>query len=453
MKKLILSIAAALTLGGAMAQSNVQIMPEQKNLVNTGKVYVKSGNTLVEKKVTNRNGDYSGWYQFTRAYEQGPLLGQSLSTYVSWIYPDTTANTVSSTGAKNRIGFHVVGSTLDPKDTNFMVNGNEVLTKFQPYTLDSIFFTQSYIRFLDSTWVGDEYREVVDTAYIQYFDITGMDINTFVFTTQVPRVTYYYGIPKAANFRVKDLKNSAALKTDTIFLTKALKDSIVLNGANSSVYLRGIQIPVGLTSKATNTTPIYNNMMAFTISFAPMVKTSLGDTLVAYDGSIPTKKYNLYGVRLAFLENHDQLIKSPYQINNFFVTNFEVRYGATVSIFKSYLPGTIFGNSIFMPNAFKITTANLKKNEVASSINNALVYPNPASTGTDITISYTQSELAPVTAYVTDLNGRVVKNLGSRVGAIGENVFSASVEGLSHGMYILHLNSTAGSTTSKFTIQ
>lgn len=456
MKKYILSLAIAVAaFGQALAQAPVEIGPEQKNAVYTGKVYTKQGNKLVPMNVGRRSGAHKDWYQFIPAYEEGTLLGQKLSTFISFIYPDTTAYTVSAAGVKNKIGFHVIGSTFDPKDSNFQAVGKEVFTKFQPYTLDSIFFQQCYVRYLDSVMVKDEKVAVVDTVYIQYFDITGMDVNTYFFQGQTPRVTYYYGQPKAANFNAspRNLLNTAALKTDTLLLTKDLADSVTLNGANTSFFLRGIQIPVGLNSKATATTPITNNLMAFSVTFKPMVKTSLGDTLIAYDGSNWTKKFNFYGLRMALQQNHDQLITTPYRINNTFITNYEVLYGATVSIFRSYIPGTVFGSTYFMPNAFHVTTANLKTEAKANGISNALVFPNPAASGNSITVSYINREQGAVSATITDMNGRVVRSIPARNAGAGENVFSINTDGMARGMYMLNLSGKAGSTATKFTIQ
>lgn len=457
MKKYVLSLAIAVAaFGQALAQVPAGIAPEQMNAVYTGKVYTKQGNKLVPVNVGRRSGDHKDWYQFVPAYEEGTLLGQKLSTFVSFIYPDTTAYTVSNTGVKNKIGFHVIGSTFDPKDSNFQAVGKEVFTKFQPYTMDSVFFQQSYIRFLDSTIVGGNKVAVVDTVFIQYFDITGMDVRSYTFGGTPP--TFYYGAPKAANFNAspKNLLNTAALKTDTIFLTKELADSVALNGANTSFFLRGIQIPVGLTSKATATTPITNNLMAFAVTFKPMVKTSLGDTLIAYDGSTWKKKYNFYGLRMAFQQNHDQAITTQYRINNSFITNFEVLYGASLFgtfALKSYIAGTFFGSTFFMPNAFHITTTNLKTEGKANGITNAMVFPNPAASGNSITVSYISREQGAVSATITDMNGRVVRSIPARTAGAGENVFSISTEGMARGMYMLNLNGKAGSTATKFTIQ
>jgi hypothetical protein len=230
-----------------MAQT-LEIKPEQKNITVTGKMFTLEGNKLVP---TSRGvDDISEWYNFTNSYKEGTLLGQDLSTYVNMLWPDTTAYTVSSDGSKNKVGFHVVGSTFDPKDSNFISTGEKVLTKFNAYSVDSLAYTQFYIRQLDSFDFGKGKVNVVDTLFLQYFDITGLDVKTYFLTGQQPQVTYYYGVPKEAGFSSKTLLHNAAVKIDTILLDKSMADSVVFDGANTRFFGRAVQIPVRINSKS-----------------------------------------------------------------------------------------------------------------------------------------------------------------------------------------------------------
>jgi Secretion system C-terminal sorting domain len=452
MKKLLLTITA-ITFGmaGVFAQT-MEVKPEQKNISVSGKMYTLDGKKLVP---TSRGvDDVSEWYNYTESYKEGTLLGQDYSTYVNMIWPDTTAYVVYSDGVKAKVGFHVIGTTFDPKDTNFISTGEKVLTKFNPYKIDSIAYTQFYIRQLDKFDFGKGLEDVVDTLYIQYFDITGMDVKTYVLNNQVPKVTYYYGVPKEAGFSPKTLLHNAAIKIDTILLDKSLADSVVFDGANTRFFGRTIQIPVGVNSKSTNTTPITNNLTAFSMVFKPMRMTQLGDTLYASNGATWNKKFNSFGVRLAYLDQHDQLITTPYRINNFFTSNFQVRYGQTFSIFKSYIPGTIFGSSIFFPSWVHITTSNLSSKDLNNSgISGAVAYPNPSSLNSKIDVAFNLSATTEVSAIVTDMNGRTVKTIAPSVYPAGTAVMAVNTENLSKGMYMVVLESAAGKTTTKINVQ
>lgn len=451
MKKLLLTMSAiALGLSGLFAQQS-DIRPEHMNTTVKG-TYVKEGKRLVP---TSRGAnDVSTWYGFTNSYKEGTLLGQDYSTYVSFIWPDTTAYIVYSDGAKSKIGFHVVGSTFDPKDTNFIATGEQVLTKFNPYTVDSLAYTQFYIRQLDSFDFGAGNVEVIDTLFIQYFDITGIDIKTYIYTGQIPQVTYYAGYPKEAGFSTQTLLNSTRIKTDTLLLDKSMADSVVFDGANTLYFGRGVQVPVGIVSKSTSTAPVTNNMTAFSMVYKPMRKTVLGDTLVAYNGSTWSKKFNMFGVRLAYLDQHDQLITTPYRINNFFVSNYQMRYGATFGPFKGYLPGPVFGSTIFFPSFLHITTSNLSDNKLsANGISGAVVYPNPASVNSSADVAFNLTSTSQVAATVTDLNGRVVATYPAKTYAAGTNVLHISTENMSKGIYMIVLEGSAGKTTAKLNIQ
>jgi len=136
MKKSLLSLVAMLGLTtAAMAQApGFDVPKEQKNIKATKTAYVLKDKTLTP---TRRAESYSNWYNFTGAYEENELLGQTLSGFVNFIQPDTNLYMVYSDGTKSKLGFHIVGTTFDPKDSAFL-NKAEVLTRFNPYTVDTL---------------------------------------------------------------------------------------------------------------------------------------------------------------------------------------------------------------------------------------------------------------------------------------------------------------------------
>ena len=451
MKKSLLSLVALLGLtAGAMAQApSFDVPKEQRNIRKSSTTYVLKDKTLTPSR---RAESYSAWYNFTGAYEENELLGQTLSGFVSFIQPDTNLYTVYADGTKSKIGFHILGTSFDPKDSAFL-GKNEVLTRFNPYTVDSLAFTQFYIRLVDQVNVGGTMVDVVDTVYIQYYDITGIKVGGYTLQSN-PGVNYRYATPNVDKLSYKSLVNSAAIKTDTLLLTKQNADSLVLeNGTPKSFIGRTLQIPVDLKSKSTNGADGTTSLFAFSVVYKPMIKASLGDTGLAYNGSTWTKKYNMYGVRLGSLDGHDQLITSNNKINNMFVTNFQVRYGQTLFGFlKSYLPGTVFGSTIFFPSFLHITTPNLSNKNIVAGLSGVQVYPNPVASNSSADVVFDLTAPSAVKAVVTDLNGRVVSTSASVNCIAGQNSVSVSTAGLSKGIYMVTVESNLGRMSSKLTV-
>ena len=451
MKKSLLSFVALLGLTtGAMAQApSFDVPKEQKNIKQIKTSYVLKDKALVPSR---RAESYGSVYNFTGAYEENELLGQTLTGFVNFIQPDTNLYMVYSDGAKSKLGFHIVGTSFDPKDSTFL-NKNEVLTRYNPYTVDTLAFTQFYVRQVDKVKVGANMVDVVDTVYIQYYDITGIKVGGYTLTAN-PGVTYRYATPAVDKLSYKSLLNAAAIKTDTMLLTKAYADSVVYeNGTPKSFFGRTFVSTPNVKSKSTNGADGTTNLFAFTVLYKPMIKAALGDTGLAYNGSTVFKKYNMYGVRLASLDGHDQLITSQNKINNMFVCNFQVRYGQTLFGFlKSYIPGTVFGSTIFFPSFLHITTPNLSTNKMSSSLSGVQVYPNPAATNASADVVFELSAPSTVKAVVTDLNGRVVNTTAPVNCIAGQNAISVSTAGLSKGIYMVTVESNLGRMSSKLTV-
>ena len=451
MKKLVLSFAALIGLTtGAIAQTaELNISDAQKNISVNKTTYV-----LKDKKlVPSRRADvYSDWYNFTGSYEEGTLLGQKLTRFVNFIQPDTNLYSVYSDGTKSKTGFHIIGTTFDPKDSNFLATNQNVLTRFNPYTVDSLAFTQFYIRQADQMTVNGKLVNIVDTVYIQYFNIGGIKVGGYTMTSS-PGVSFKYATPAVDNLSTKSLMNSTAIKTDTLLLTKAFADSLVIeNGIPKSFIGRAIQIPVNVKSQSTNGANNSANLFAYSVVYKPMQKAKLGDIGIAYDGS-PYMKYNLYGLSLASLTGHSQEIISTNKINNMFVCNFQVRYGQTLFGFlKSYIPGTVFGNTLFLPSFLHITTQNLSTNKISAGITGIQVYPNPAASNAQVDVVFDLSANAMVKTVVTDMNGRVVLSNEAKQCVAGQNAVVVNTSGLSSGIYMVTLESAAGLTSSKLTV-
>jgi hypothetical protein len=136
-----------------------------------------------------------------------------------------------------------------------------------------------------------------------------------------------------------------------------------------------------------------------------------------------------------------------------FLCNSQVRYGQTLFGFlKSYLPGTIWTNSLFFPNFVHITTPNLSTNKINAGITGIQVYPNPAASNAQVDVVFNLSANAMVKTVVTDMNGRVVLSNEAKQYVTGQNAVVVNTNGLSSGIYMVTLESAAGRMSSKLTV-
>jgi len=76
------------------------------------------------------------------------------------------------------------------------------------------------------------------------------------------------------------------------------------------------------------------------------------------------------------------------------------------------------------------------------SASNIMSYPNPATGFT--TLSFSNSQPFAAEIVITDMQGRVVRSLGSRNFGTGNQQVEVKLEGLTNGMYFINLNAAQG---------
>lgn len=395
----------------------------------------------------NKRDIGTGWFDYANAYNDFNASGLTGSVY--FMQPDTNLYTVFNDGTKSKTPFHVLGRANDPRDEVFG-NNPARFSKFNSYTWDSIAFIQFYIRNVDSMMKGGSMVEIVDTAYIQYFLPSALDATNYNYVSD-PSKNYFAVAPKRSTFNWKTRMNSAAFKTDTIFLTKAMKDSVFLDGASTTFRGRGISAPVGATINV-NTSNINSSVVAHTITFKPMKKANLGDTGIAYNGSTWVNKYNMYAIRMLSASGVTVENTDPMGINNSIICNFQVGFGKDFSIWKSYLPGTVFTNTLFEATQYHLTTQTLAvKNIDANGNGIGNIYPNPNNGSSEVFVPVKLTDSKLVTFTVRDITGKVVKTISSELAA-GDFDVTLNTDGLSKGIYTCTMTTNNYTGTTKFVL-
>jgi len=127
----------------------------------------------------DRRQDGGGWYSFLTSYTEFNGLTIPGNTFVTWMYPDSSAQIISDNGV-NRIRFHVTGSVFDPKDPLFSPNQ---FSRWNNYTLDTLAWLQFYIRNVDKMdqivpVAASGTLTVVDFSFLSsaIFSIDGIDL-------------------------------------------------------------------------------------------------------------------------------------------------------------------------------------------------------------------------------------------------------------------------------------
>lgn len=290
--------------------------------------------------------------------------------------------------------------------------------------------------------------EVVDTLFVQYFTSENTGI-TFGSYSIGGTGSYQYGVPRPASWSQQSLMNSAAFKVDTVLLTGEFADSL----AGTQIFGRGLATSIGQVINGGNT--LTGNDVAATFTFKPMTPYTINDTLLSFNTSaIPAKKHNLLGVRMAAFDGHTYHNSNPEAINHSLISNHEVRYGQNLFNFlRVYIPGNLFGNSVFHDNFYHLTTNNLSTSNPSLNgyaLGNA--YPNPTSGASNITIPFTLGAGQNVTFTLSDVTGKQIKTVTKSFEA-GENSVSFDVSNLNTGVYFYTMNTSAFKSTGRVLVK
>jgi hypothetical protein len=400
-----------------------------------------------EDKKSDAKRDLSnGWYDYANAYND--FNGTGFTSSVYFMSTDTNLYTVYTDGSTGNTNWHVLGRTNDPRDIVYS-NNPAKYSRHNTYTWDSIRWTQFYVRQADSMMQGGNMVEIVDTVFIQYFKPSGLEFPSYIFTSDPNMTRHYSSFPLRNSFSVKTKLNSAAFKTDTIFLTKEWADSVNLDGASTTFFGRRIVAPVGITvpHSATNQNA---NIVGHTFTFKPMQVSTLGDTAIAYNGSSWEKKYNMYAVRMYaktgfVIDNID--IEA---INSTIISNTQMAFGATLGIWKSYLPGNVFTASLVDGTEYHLTTQTLSADQIDANGNGiGNIYPNPSNGVREVFVPVVLTQDAQITLSIRDITGKIVRTINGDYNA-GDFDIAVSTEGLSNGVYTCTLLSNKINTTTKF---
>jgi len=120
------------------------------------------------------------------------------------------------------------------------------------------------------------------------------------------------------------------------------------------------------------------------------------------------------------------------------------------------IDGNYYGSG-FGFNRIPSMTLNVKERtnsieELESTKNNVIVYPNPANTFVNVSYKLT-SAAQPVEVSVTDITGKVVYFTKVVNSSVGTNVFGFDTEAFTNGIYVVKVSSNEGNSTRKLSIQ
>ena len=432
----------------------------------------KIGGILPIQRIHTSQGDFvtskraetlSGQYNFVTSYGETQMIGEA-STYVRWLTEDTNALTVYTDGTTGRGYIHTMGSVFDPKDSSYQITGQPTLTRFNPYTVDTIRWVQFYVRNADSmqtikfrdSVMQDTVKvarfdtmnvEIVDTLYVQYFNFQGLGF------AGVTGGVNLFGYPNPTTYKASTLLNTSALATDTILFRTGDGDSVDRFAGSLYSRLTGV-IPPNFRSLSTNAAQVNANVVGFSLVFKNMLKPNLNDTFMNW--SEPTHRSNIngYGVRAHYWENVAVVSETPYRYNNTFWTTKDLRNGVRTSNgWQSYYPTSIYTTSTMLGYWIDITTENASIEALQNGVADLKVFPNPSNQGQNVVVNFELNDNAAVAVEVMDINGRVVASQNHDFMNRGINEVQISTLSLAPGMYVVNVNSTVGKQTAKFIVR
>ena len=354
-----------------------------------------------------------GWYSYIKSSQD---IGHIYTRRITTLFPDSTLFTRIQDGLGNdtsgNTNLHSIGQAFDPK-YGFYVEPDS-LSATQGYIVDSIRIYYQYNHSGDST---------SDTLRIQFFQ--NAQVQDFNFPNEGR--TYSVRYDAATNGSI-----SPNFSREIILLLDSSDDT------KGQFISRAIAIPGGgLNVNA-------GKHCAFTMSFKPGYAHDSGDTIDHYYN--PVKKLNQFIPSVLVGKPG-----TPYHTANvgLFALKSQ-RYAFTPNEWPNhYVPGDVFYNHVryFQADFYLIFAIdNIPK---VSSISAFSIYPNPSNNLYQLNIDFELTQQEELTVTITDITGRVLKEISATDYRQGKNTIKADITGLNAGMYYVNIISSSGGRTAK----
>ncbi|GEM_PF-621198 len=436
LQRLALSLLLAVTMLPTLAQEQVKLTGEKANEVPSS----------LDPTSYQKNKDlYSNWKFPVDAVGQ---LTQ-LDRFVGFLFQDSTVKFVPSSGEANFQNTHAVGVAFTPNDPNLeLTDDNVVLSRYNEYKVDSIYFPYLYVRNIDSIAIdtSGNMAKVVDTLVVQFFKFPNLGGGSF--NTADPEVYL-----KNTNFTKKILGANNAAFTMKIPLTD--EDSTSLpSEAGWGTKGRIVPLPADFnmaSDGASGETLEFRNAFGFMISFKTMVPFNAGDTLEARDGSEITKKLNYFGHSLFSNGSNSQIAQKEYINNSWWVRSEHLYGNASSTGWTNSIPGNAYFEDRYLNYGVHITTQTLNTDELDNNMKFG-VYPNPVSTREQLKADFRLNNASEINITIYDILGNKVLDVVNGFFTSGEHKVDANISGLTPGMYIYTVRAGNAVTSKKISV-
>lgn len=398
-------------------------------------------NDVVSNRVQKslfKKANYCGWFFPTLAID----AITPLTSYVDFLTTDSTSRFVNADGTSRFNTLQVAGVCFDPKDENFLFLSEGVnLSKYNPYKVDSIYFTYQYVRKLDEVMIGGVPTKVVDTLIVQFHNPGNMTFSSFG-----SNPAEVYGFPK--NFSRSIGGATGAAYTEKVPLTENDSTTVTSTGWRSKAMVIAIPASVAQAAAAAD-----KNQVGFNIYFKQMVPNAFGDTTEARNNAPIKNPVNYFGYGLRINENTSSQINQEEYRNNAYFTYARQFYGGSINGWTPYIAGNAYFSARYMYSAFHLCTPNL----TASDINKngygvGKVVPNPAKVGEDINIEFSIGNPEHVTLTVSDLLSKTLKTIHTEKLNAGHNYITINTANFTPGLYFYTLTAGGFKASKKITI-
>jgi len=368
------------------------------------------------------------WFDYI---DDARVFGETY-TYFTGMYmmPDSLA-TIPFEDGPSHVSVHGGGMMFDPASLFWQVNSNDLeYSRHLKYTIDSVSIPFKYHNFGSTT----------DSLIISY--TAGDRMGGVRWASGETSSTVSYA---PATNSVINPNKSVVIRLDSTDNTEGFFRT------DFASYIAGsLDLAVGVDVNPAANDPERGNLFGVTVQFMPKIGAStLGQSLTSND-STNIDANNLSMFSMLNMRGTGGITVSDESQNHGLLLFSGQRYSDNENWF--FLPYAPPGDDkLFNYVLFKVSGQNVGINDINDNVSFALK-PNPAKQNDVLFADFKIIKPSNVNISITDLQGKVVKNVTNQYYVPGQHNIDVSINDLNTGIYLYNISTEFGSATKKFIV-